>query len=76
MKDGRKYLRATEIVALTGMSLRTVRRWIADEILPSAKLRGARIVAMADLEAVLSASPDTIQEVPDDEEEYDEESEL
>ena len=36
MKDGRKYLRATEIVALTGMSLRTVRRWIADEILPSA----------------------------------------
>ena len=76
MKDGRKYLRATEIVALTGMSLRTVRRWIADEILPSVKLRGARIVAMADLEAVLSASPDTIQEVPDGEEEYDEESEL
>ena len=75
MTGDRQYLRAAEIAALTGMSLRTIRRWIADEILPSAKLRGARIVAMADLEAVLSASHDTIQEAPDDEEEYDEESE-
>ena len=72
MKDGRKYLRAADIVALTGMSLRTVRRWFADEILPSSKVRGTRIVAMADLEAVLSASPGAIQDVSDHEEEYGE----
>jgi len=67
MSAGKQYLRAGEIVALTGMSLRTV---------PSTKVRGARIVATTDLEAALSASPAAIQEVSDDEEEYDEESEL
>ena len=76
MKAGRKYVRASEIVALTGMSLRTVRRWLADEILPSTKVAGARIVTMADLEAVLSAPQDAIKESSDDPEEYDEESEL
>ncbi len=72
MKAGRKYVRASEIVALTGMSLRTVRRWLADEILPSTKVAGARIVTMADLEAVLSAPQDAIQESSDDPEECDE----
>ena len=72
----RKYLRASDIVAVTGMSLRTVRRWLADEILPSTKVRGARIVTMANLEAVLSASNDTNQEVSDGQEEYDYESGL
>jgi predicted DNA-binding transcriptional regulator AlpA len=66
MKAGRKYVRASEIVALTGMSLRTVRRWLADEILPSTKVAGARIVTMADLEAVLSAPQDAIHESSDD----------
>ena len=56
MKNGRRYLRAAHIARLTGMSVRTVRRWIKDEILPSTKLGGARIVAMADLQAVLSGS--------------------
>ena len=74
MKVGRKYVRASEIVALTGMSLRTVRRWLADEILPSTKVAGARIVTMADVEAVLSAPPDAIQESSDEPEEYGEES--
>jgi hypothetical protein len=69
-----KYLRAREIVALTGMSLRTVRRWLADEVLPSTKVRGARIVATADLTAVLSGPQDTIQEPSDEQEEYDKES--
>ena len=68
MTGDRQYLRAADIVAITGISLRTVRRWLADEILPSTKVRGARIVAMADLEAVLSASHDTIQDVTEDEE--------
>jgi excisionase family DNA binding protein len=51
-----EYLRAVEIARLTGMSVRTVRRWIADEIVPSTKLRGARLVAITDLERLLSAS--------------------
>jgi len=75
MNAKRKYLRATEIVALTGMSLRTIRRWLADEILPSTKVAGARFVAIADLEAVLSAQ-DAIQESSDERENFDEESGL
>jgi hypothetical protein len=31
-----------------------VRRWIADEILPSVKVRGMRLVSRKDLERVLS----------------------
>jgi len=73
MSAARKYIRASEIVALTGMSLRTVRRWLADEILPSTKVAGARIATMADLEAVLSAPPDAIQESSDEPEEYGDE---
>ena len=70
MSASRKYLRASEIVALTGMSLRTIRRWLADGILPSTKVAGARFVTMADLEAVLAAPQDTIQESCEDPEEY------
>jgi predicted DNA-binding transcriptional regulator AlpA len=69
MKAGRKYVRASEIVALTGMSLRTVRRWLADEILPSTKVAGARIMTMEDLEAVLSAHQDAIHGSSEDTEE-------
>ena len=77
MTGGREYLRAADIVALTGMSLRTVRRWIADEVLPSIKLGGARLVAKADLEAALSGIALTVSKRPhDDQEEYDEESEV
>ena len=76
MSTGKKYLRAPEIAALTGMSERTIRRWLADEILPSTKVAGARIVTMADLEAVLSAACDTIPESSGDPEEYDYESDL
>jgi excisionase family DNA binding protein len=58
MTGGTSYLRAGDIARLTGMSLRTVRRWIADEILPSTKLGGARLVATADVDAMLSSSLD------------------
>jgi excisionase family DNA binding protein len=68
MTSDRKYLRAAEIAGLTGMSERTVRRWIRDEVLPSTKLGGARIVAAADLKAALSPREDA--------EEYDAKSEL
>ena len=52
-KDGTDYLRAGDIVALTGMSIRTVRRWIAEETIPSTKIGGTRFVAKADLERLL-----------------------
>ena len=58
MTGGAQYLRAAEIAQLTGTSIRTVRRWIADEIIPSTKLGGARLVAKADLERQLCSYPD------------------
>ena len=76
MTGDRQYLRAAEIAALTGMSLRTIRRWIAEEILPSTKLGGARLVAATDLKAALSAPHEWLQPAADDGEEYDAESEL
>ena len=62
MTVARKYLRAGEIAGLTGMSLRTVRRWIRAEVLPSTKLGGARLVARADLERLLCSSADACEE--------------
>jgi excisionase family DNA binding protein len=59
MTDAPEFLRAGDIACLTGTSVRTVRRWIAEEILPSVKVRGARLVARKDLEQVLfPAGPD------------------
>jgi excisionase family DNA binding protein len=69
-----QYIRAAEIAELTGVSLRTVRRWIKDEVLPSTKLGGARLVAMADLKAVLSASHDAVKQGSGEGEETDHES--
>jgi len=54
MTDAPDFLRAGEIARVTGTSMRTVRRWIADEILPSVKVRGARLVPRKGLERVLS----------------------
>jgi excisionase family DNA binding protein len=53
MTDTPEFLRAGEIARLSGASVRTVRRWIADEILPSVKVRGMRLVPRKDLERVL-----------------------
>ena len=66
MNDDQEYLRAAHIVALTGMSIRTIRRWIADETLPSTKLGGARLVTRADLERLLSPAADLMEELDDD----------
>ena len=49
-----EYLRARDIARLTGVSIRTARRWIADEVLPSGKIGGARLVARRELERLLS----------------------
>jgi excisionase family DNA binding protein len=71
MTDGKEYLRAADIARLTGMSLRTVRRWIDDEILPSVKLGGARLVAAVDLERLLSVSSDQAKKCDESRGEYD-----
>jgi excisionase family DNA binding protein len=52
--DAPEYLRAGDIARLSGASVRTVRRWIAHEILPSVKVRGMRLVPRKALERLLS----------------------
>jgi excisionase family DNA binding protein len=69
MTDGQEYLRAADIARLTGVSLRTARRWIAHEIIPSAKLGGARLVAKAELGRRLSPLPEITQEDTDEDNE-------
>lgn len=56
MTNAQEYLRAGDIARLTGMSLRTARRWIATGILVSIKVGGARLVARSELERLLSPS--------------------
>jgi len=56
MTNAQEYLRARDIVRLTGVSLRTARRWIANKILVSGKVGGARLVAKGELERLLSPS--------------------
>lgn len=53
--SGPHYMRAGKIAQLLGISERTVRRLIASKDLPSVKIGGARLVAKADLERLLSA---------------------
>jgi excisionase family DNA binding protein len=60
MTSAAEYLRARDIARLTGVSLRTVRRWIAEEILASRKLGGARLVAKSELERLLSPCRETL----------------
>lgn len=66
MTTPRAYLRAQEIATLCGVSLRTVRRWIATGALPSRKVGGVRLVEKEALETMLSPAPpgdlDTRQE--------------
>ncbi len=75
MTGGKAYLRASEIAALTGMSIRTIRRWIREKTLPSTKLGGARLVATVDLDAMLSAPRDRVQDACYNPEELDDKSE-
>jgi excisionase family DNA binding protein len=57
MTDAADFLRAGEIARLAGVSVRTVRRWIAEKTLPSVKLRGVRLVPRKDLERMLVPAP-------------------
>jgi excisionase family DNA binding protein len=54
MTEAPEYLRARDIARLTGMSVRTARRWIAKRILGSGKIGGARLVPRSELERLLS----------------------
>ena len=63
-----QYLRAAEIARLTGLSERTVRRWIASGELASAKIGGARLVAKADLDRALSPATPWLQKPKDEDE--------
>ena len=74
MTAGTQYLRAADIAELMGVSLRTIRRWIADEVIPSTKLGGARLVAKVDLEGLLSVTPQPDQDFSGDEEKCEEHS--
>jgi excisionase family DNA binding protein len=56
MTNAPEYLRARDIAELTGVRLRTVRRWIASKILVSEKIGGARLVAKSELERLLCPS--------------------
>jgi excisionase family DNA binding protein len=47
------YLRAADIARITGVSVRTARRWIANEAIPSVKIGGARLVPKARLDDLL-----------------------
>jgi excisionase family DNA binding protein len=59
MTDVPDFLRAGDIARCAGVSVRTVRRWIAAETLPSVKIGGVRLVARKDLERTVSSTPRT-----------------
>ena len=69
MTNGVEYLRAGDIARLAGVSLRTVRRWIADPIFLSTKIGGARLVAKGELGRLLSP----LAEAPEQDTEGDDE---
>ena len=54
MNNDAEYLRATDVARITGVSLRTARRWIALRLVASTKLGGARLVGKRELERLLS----------------------
>jgi excisionase family DNA binding protein len=70
MTNAPEYLRARDIARLTGVSLRTARRWIAKKILVSGKVGGARLVAKAELARLLSPSRQVDEGNIDDTQEF------
>jgi excisionase family DNA binding protein len=57
MTDAPEYLRTGDIARPSGASVRTVRRRIADGILPSVKVGGLRLVPRKALDRLLSPAP-------------------
>jgi excisionase family DNA binding protein len=54
MTEAPDFLRAGKIARLADVSVRTVRRWIAEGTLPSVKVRGVRLVPRKELELMFS----------------------
>jgi excisionase family DNA binding protein len=69
MSESREYLRAADIARLTGVSIRTARRWIAKRLLASGKLGGVRLVAKSELERLLSSMSEATEDVREDDNE-------
>jgi excisionase family DNA binding protein len=70
MTNTQEYLRAHDIARLTGVSLRTARRWIANKILASGKVGGARLVAKGEIERLLAPSRTIDEDEVNDAKEY------
>jgi excisionase family DNA binding protein len=70
MSGESEYLRARDIARLTGVSIRTARRWIAKRILASGKVGGARLVAKSELERLLSPAPEAVEGISDENEDH------
>lgn len=68
MNSRTAYLRAPAIADRLGVSVRTVRRWIAAEILPSTLIGRSRLVAEEDLQRALGR-PDVDLAIDDDDHE-------
>ena len=64
-----EYLRARDIARLTGVSLRTARRWISKEILASGKVGGARLVPRGEIERLFSRPRNLAEDTTNGEEE-------
>ena len=60
MSGEQTHLLVREVAPSVRRSERTVRRWIADGVLPSVKIGGTRLVAKTDLHRLLSG--DSIDE--------------
>ena len=72
MTAAREFLRASEIARLSGVSVRTVRRWIAAGTLPSVKVGGVRLVARQTLQKTLApAQADWSDDDPENEAKLD-----
>ena len=66
MTNSTDYLRAGDIARLTGVSIRTARRWIAKRSVASAKVGGTRLVAKSELERLLAPMPEITEEETDE----------
>lgn len=68
MSRTRKYIRAREVAEIHGVTIRTVRRWIATGVIPSEKIGGTRQipVSAAGYQPDLSFMDETRDDVNDD----------
>lgn len=61
------FLRPRQVAELLGVTERSIRRWIADDTIPSVKVGGARLVPLDGLEQLLRSALDLPEEEGSDE---------